>query len=145
MIGKLALAASMLVLPALAYGDDKDVIDYREHIMKTLNEQAEALGMILSTAIADNNATAHLEIIALTASTALKAFEPKVPGGESKPDVWAKWPDFSKRMNEFAAKTAEAARLAKEKGPKAGLSDIDNTLTCKSCHEVYREEKKKSK
>src|SRR5258706_9284836 len=107
MIGKLALAASMLVLPALAYGDDKDVIDYREHIMKTLNEQAEALGMILSTAIADNNATAHLEIIALTASTALKAFEPKVPGGESKPDVWAKWPDFSKRMNEFAAKTAE--------------------------------------
>jgi cytochrome c556 len=118
-------------------------IDYREHIMKTLNEQSEALGMILSTAIPDDNASAHLEIIALTASTALKAFEPKIPGGESKSAVWTNWPDFSKRMQEFTAKTADAAKLAKEKGSKAGLTDIDKTLTCKSCHDTYREEKKK--
>jgi cytochrome c556 len=123
--------------------DDYDTIDYRQHIMKTLNEQAEALGMIVSTVVPDDNTAAHLEIIALTASTALKAFEPKVPGGESKTEVWSNWPDFSKRMKEFAAKTAAAAKLVKEKGAKAGLSDIDSTLTCKSCHEVYREEKKK--
>jgi cytochrome c556 len=133
----------MVLLPSLADADDQDVIAYREHIMKTLNEQAEALGMIVSTTIPDENTAAHLEIIALTASTALKAFEPKVPGGESKLVVWSNWPDFSKRMNEFAAKTAEAAKLARESGAKAGLTDIDHTLTCKSCHEVYREEKKK--
>ena len=88
-----------------------DVIDYREHIMRTLNEQSEALGMILSTAIPDDNASAHLEIIALTASTALKAFEPKILGGESKSAVWTNWPDFSKRMQEFSTKTADAAKL----------------------------------
>jgi cytochrome c556 len=143
LISKIALSTSMMGVPALADIADKDVIDYREHIMKTLNEQAEALGMILSTTIPDDNAAAHLEIIALTASTALKAFEAKIQGGESKSTVWSNWPDFAKRMNEFSARTAEAAKLAKEKGAKAGLTDIDSTLTCKSCHEIYREEKKK--
>ena len=44
---------------------DKDVIDYRRHIMNTLNEQSGALGMILSTAIPGDNIAAHLEAIML--------------------------------------------------------------------------------
>lgn len=141
--GTAALAASAVLLPGLASADDKDVIEYRQHVMNTLNEQSGALGMILSTAIPGDNAAAHLEILALTAATALKTFEPNVPGGESKPEVWAKWDDFSKRMNEFAQKTAAASKLAKEKGATAAMTNILDVLTCKSCHEVYRDEKKK--
>jgi len=134
------LAATSLI--PLAHADDKDTIDYRQHIMNTLNEQSAALGQILSTAVPDDNAVAHLNAIALTASTALKAFEPKVPGGEARPRVWSDWPDFSKRMNEFAQKTAAAAKTANEQGKDAALSNILDALTCKSCHDVYREEKK---
>jgi len=123
--------------------DSKSAIEYREHIMNALNEQSGALGEILSTAIADDNAPAHLEVIALGASIALKAFEPKIPGGEAKPDVWTHWPDFSKRMNEFAQKTAQSVKRAKEQGKEAALSNILDALTCKDCHDVYREEKKK--
>ncbi len=53
-------------------GQDKDqaIIDYRQHIMKTLNEQSAALGQILSTSVADTNTRAHLQAIAIAASIA---------------------------------------------------------------------------
>lgn len=132
------------LLPAVVRADDKDVIEYREHIMKTLEEQSDAVGMILSTTIPGDNTAAHLQAIALTAQIALKAFEAKVLGGEAKPEVWTNWADFSKRMNDFAKKTAILAALVKEKGaddPILGEKVVD-ALTCKSCHEVYRKEKK---
>ena len=84
--------------------------------MNTLNEQAAALGEILSGAMPDDNVVAHMDALALTAATALKAFEPKVPGGEAQPEVWSQWADFSRRMNEFAQHTAAMAKL----GPRAG-------------------------
>jgi cytochrome c556 len=125
-----------------AFADDKDTIEYREHIMNTLNEQAGALGQILSGAVPDDNVIAHLDALSLTASTALKAFTPKALGGEAKPDVWANWPDFSKRMNEFAKKTAEMAKKAHEQGKEAGLADVVDALSCKGCHDTYRKEQK---
>ena len=139
----------LMVLGILSMGslssvqaDDKDVVDYREHVMNTLNEQSEALGQILSTTIPDDNVVGHLDSLALTASIALKAFESKVSGGEANPEVWSDWADFSKRMNEFAQKTAAAAKDAHEHGKDAGLADFADALTCKSCHKIYRHEKK---
>jgi len=87
-------------------------------------------------------AIAHLDAIALSASIALKAFERKVPGGEAKPEVWTNWPDFSKRMNELAQNTSQAAKTAREKGKETALGNILDALTCKGCHDTYREEKK---
>lgn len=148
--GRLMAAVIIALLVPVSYAadtdeshySDKDVIAYREHIMNALNEQSSALGQILSTAVPDDNAVAHLQIIALSASTALRAFEAKVPGGEAKPEVWSNWPDFSKRMKEFADKTAQAAKIAKEQGKDAALANILDALTCKTCHDVYRREVK---
>lgn len=131
-------AVSVLaLLPALAAGADKDVVDYRQHIMKTLNEQTAALGQILSGAVPDDNVQMHLDALALTASTALKAFEAKVPGGEAKPEVWTKWTDFSKRMTEFAEKTALMAKTGREEGKDAAFTQAIDALSCKSCHDAY--------
>src|ERR1700676_1545586 len=144
MIRRIAVLGVLpLSLSAAALADDKDVIDYRQHIMNTLNEQSAALGQILSTAVPGDNAGAHIDAIALTASTALTAFQPKVQGGEAKPEVWRNWADFSKRMNEFADKTRDAAKMAKENGANVALANILDALTCKSCHEIYRDERKK--
>ena len=141
------LCVAVLSLPALlptaAHADDKDVVDYRMHVMNTLNEQSAAMGQILSGVIPEKNTQAHLEAIALAASTALKAFESKVPGGESKAEVWTNWADFSKRMNEFSRQTREAAKAAKEKGLTAAAPGIiDAMSSCKNCHDLYRQEKK---
>ncbi len=139
-------AAALLAVQgvASAAADHADAIDYRQHIMNSLNEQAGALGEILSGAVPDDNVLAHLDALALIASTALKAFEPKVPGGEAKPEVWSNWADFSQRMTEFAQGTAAMAKLAHEKGKDAGLAKVMDALSCKKCHDTYRREKKAS-
>ena len=140
---KMLWVVSLVLTPALtpAYADDQDVIDYRQHIMSTLQAQSAALGQILSYAVPDDNVVAHLDAIALTASTALKAFEPKVQGGEAKPEVWSDWADFSKRMNEFAQMTEAMARTAHEQGQEAALEQVIDALSCKSCHDIYQNEK----
>jgi cytochrome c556 len=132
-----------VLMPGGARADDKDVIEYREHIMKTLNEQASAIGMILSGAAPDANLVEHIEIISLMADIALRSFEPKVQGGQAKPQVWTDWADFSKRMNEFARNATAVAKTAKEKGKDAATANILDALPCKSCHDIYRDDSKK--
>jgi cytochrome c556 len=143
---KRILAAPLLALslmPAASTADDQDVIDYRRGIMDTLKAQSSALGMIMSGAIPDDNVVAHIDIIAETASIALKSFEPKVEGGDAKAEVWARWDDFSARMNEFAGKAAAMSKTAHEKGKDAALEQVVDALTCKQCHDVYRVKKPK--
>ncbi len=125
------------VAPAFA-ADDQDVIDYRQRIMRTLDAQVAALGQILSGATPDDQVVSHLEVIALAAAQAAKSFEPKVAGGESKPEVWTNWTDFSAKMKDFEDKTADAARTAREQGKDAALTDILAALSCKQCHDPYR-------
>lgn len=143
MPSKSLLFLALSTLPALAApvgSSDSDVIDYRRHIMGSLHEQSAALGQILSGVVPDDDVVAQLEAISLTASIALKAFEPRVPGGESKPEVWSNWPDFAKRMTTLADKASEMARIAKEQGARAALEKAGDALECKSCHELYRED-----
>jgi cytochrome c556 len=139
------MAGTVLIAAAAAsaaHADDQDVIDYREHIMKTMGEQAAAIGQILQQKAPAENFATHAQILAITAATAKKAFEPKVPGGEAKPDVWAQWPDFVKRLDELTAATADLARIAKTGGMAAAAPKVQ-TLPCKSCHDTYRAEMKK--
>ena len=141
-VGGFAVAIAMVVaLPIVARADDKDVIDYREHIMKTLDAQTAAIGMIVSTQIGEDNLVQHAEAIALTAKQALKSFEAKVPGGESKPEIWANWPDFEKRMKDFVEKTDKLAVSAKTGGVPVVMEQMVDALTCKGCHDVYRNKK----
>jgi cytochrome c556 len=118
--------------------DDQDVIDYRTHIMKTMDEQLGAIGMILENKAPPDNFAAHLKILAITASQAKKAFEPKVPGGNAKPEIWANWPDFSKRLDELAAGTSDLATAAQHESVAAVGGKLRSVIKCKSCHETYR-------
>lgn len=141
--GAPALALLGLLHGGAAFADDKNTIEYRQHVMKSMDGPAAALGQIVSGAVPDDDAAAHMEALALTASIALRAFEAKVPGGEAKPEIWSHWSDFSKRMKEFAQKTAEATREIKAKGKDADLATlVVDALNCKGCHETYRHEKK---
>jgi cytochrome c556 len=105
--------------------------------MKTLDEQTNAIGMILSGVIPDDNLQLHMDAIATTAAMALRSFEPNVPGGDSKPEVWSNWEDFSARMTDFEKKTANMARVAREEGPENAGELAIEALDCKSCHKLY--------
>ena len=138
--GVALIAAATLPGPVLA--DAQDTIDYRQHIMKTMGESAQALGMINAGKANAADFATYAQILAVTAATAEKAFTPKVPGGEAKPDVWAKWDDFDKRLKELVANTADLAKTAQAGGKDAAGPKLQATLTCKGCHDVYREMKK---
>jgi len=127
-----------------ADSSSKDVIDYRQDVMKTLEEQSSILGEMASGVVPSDNMNTDMQILALAASTGLKAFTPKVPGGKAKPEVWSNWDDFSKKMNDFAQKAADGAKAAQAQGSDAAMTAlVDIANGCKGCHDQYREEEKK--
>jgi len=142
--GYLAVGCVCLVMAAsMARADDQDVIDYREHVMKTMGEQVAAIGQILQQKAPAENFAIHAQILAVTAATAKRAFEPKILGGEAKAEVWTQWADFSKRLDTLTAATAALATTAKAGGVAAAAPQVEATFTCKNCHDTYRVEKKK--
>jgi cytochrome c556 len=135
---QLALGAALLAasLGRVAVADDQDSIDYRQHIMKTIGEQAASITMILQHKAPAENLATHAKLLALSAATAGKAFEPKAPGGNAKPDVWSNWSDFSKRMDAFVAATDDLAK-ATVGGGAAAAAKSQAALACKGCHDQY--------
>ena len=133
------LALGALLLSALPIrADDQDVIDYRTHVMKTLGEQMGAIGMILENKAPPDNLGLHLKVVAVTATQAKKAFEPKVLGGNAKPEVWSNWPDFSKRLDELVTATADLAAAAPHESVASIGAKLGPSLKCKGCHDNYR-------
>ncbi len=78
------------LLPISSFADDQDVRDYRSHIMKTLGEQFAALNQITKGKAPAADVATQAEVLRITAGAAKIAFEPKVQGGEAKPEVWEK-------------------------------------------------------
>jgi cytochrome c556 len=135
-------AALLLTHPGAVRADDEDVITYRQLIMKQLDAEAAALGMMISGQIPPDSLALEAKSLANAAKAARKAFEPNVPGGEAKPEVWSKWDDFAKRMDTFAQKSQEMATAA-ETGNVTAVTELMIPATpCKSCHESYRNKKK---
>jgi cytochrome c556 len=97
-VGALLLPFFWLGLQQAAHAENQDTIDYREAIMKQLDAEAAAIGMIVSGQVPADSLALQAKALANSAKSALKAFEPRVPGGEAKPEVWTKWDDFSKRF-----------------------------------------------
>jgi cytochrome c556 len=131
----LALAA-LLLGSAAVRADDQDVIDYRVHVMKSMAEELGAINMVLAKKGPADNLVAHAQALAVTAPQARKAFEPKVAGGKSKPEVWSNWADFAKQLDALVSQTDELAKAAKDGGAAAVASKIQS-LNCKSCHDTY--------
>jgi cytochrome c556 len=140
-VGALLLPIILLGFQQAAQADGQDNIDYRQEIMKQLDAEAAALGMIVSGQIPPDSLSLQARALASSAKSALKAFEPKVPGGEAKPEVWAKWDDFSKRMQTFAQKSEEMAKVSETGNVQKVTELMIDALPCKACHDVYRQKK----
>jgi cytochrome c556 len=131
------ILAGLLGVTATVFADDQDVIDYRQHVMNTLGDQLAAVHMILDKKAPPDAFVTHMKVIAIAATQAKSAFEPKVAGGNSKPEMWSNWADFAKRLDALTAATASLAKAAQDGGPAAVAPKLDATLDCKSCHDLY--------
>jgi len=141
-VGGLTMAALVAVVPMAAHADDQDTMDYRAHVMSTLGSQAGALFMILQQKAPPDNFASHVKTLHLTATQAMKAFEPHVEGGtakgDAKPNIWSEWDDFSGKMTELVEKLAALDKAAQEGGMAAAAPMVQGAFTCKGCHDEYR-------
>jgi cytochrome c556 len=110
----------------------------RQQIMKQLETDTTKLGQIAAGEIQADTLAALTKSIAQGAKDARDAFQSKVPGGRTKPEAWSNWPDFSQRLDNFSAKTADMAKLGAN-GDVAGVTSMMlEALPCKECHDLYR-------
>lgn len=128
--------AALLMGSVAVRADDQDVIDYRVHVMKSLAEELGSINMILARKAPPDNLAAHVQALAATAPQARKAFEPKVAGGKSRPEVWSNWADFAKQLDQLVSQTDELAKAAKD-GGAAAVGPRIQSLDCKGCHDTY--------
>lgn len=136
--GYVVVTALLAAFSAPGQADDQETIDYRQHIMKSMGEQAKIIDMIVNKRAPAADLAKHIQVLATTATMAKSAFEPEVPGGESKPEVWSKWDDFARRLDAMTAATADLARTAQSGGLSAVTPKLQSALDCKGCHDTYR-------
>ena len=129
--------AALVCLTTTVVADDSDAIDYRKHVMKTLGEQLAAIDMIVAKRAPPDAFTVHVKTIAITTTQAKKAFELKVAGGASKPEVWTNWADFAKRLDAMAAAADGLAKEATAGNAATVGPKIRTALDCEGCHKIY--------
>lgn len=134
-----AIALTAQQAPAALSQDDADAIILdRQLIMQALEKDVEVLGSIVAGTAPPTEMVARARSVAKNAKAAVTSFEPNVPGGASKPEVWTNWDDFRKRMELFATETEKMAK-ASESGNLAVVGEaMIGALQCKQCHDVYR-------
>ncbi len=137
-----ALAAMVFSLGLTsAQAEDKDVIDYRQNLMKSLGAHAGALGAIAQNKVpyADNLAF-HADAIAAAAEAAPLAFKQELVGGTAAAAVWEDWDDFEGRFIALAAAAKEVAAAARSGGMAEAGPKMGGMFICKACHDNFRTE-----
>lgn len=134
-----AMVTSMLAVGSTAVGAaGADPVEYRQQIMRSIDAQTSAIGQILAGTIPEDNFASHLEVVSLSASLAVAAFERGVPGGDTLPKAWQENVKFLRAMQEFSDNAAKAARIARQEGKDAAAVAVIDALPCRQCHDVYR-------
>ena len=138
-VAKALLGVWICLIPGLARAEDADVIEYRQHIMKSLEAQFEAVMLILTARAPEAHILGHMEALEETASLALKVFETKVLGGKALPKVWDDWAHFSATMKEFDERLKTAVAMTRTQGAPGALQGLE-FVSCQKCHDVYRKQ-----
>jgi cytochrome c556 len=137
--GTLALGGLAAISPAASQSLDP-VLD-RQLVMQQLDRDAKALGLILAGIEPAEGLAARTSAIAKGAKEARDAFQDRQPGGSTLPQAWENWDDFSRRLDEFAAKADEMARIGQSGNVTAVNEVVLDAMPCKQCHELYRSRK----
>ena len=139
--GIVALFASVAVSraqDAVEPPSAEEVILDRQLAMQQLEEHADLLGGVLAGIEPPEMLAQYTRQVADDAVAARAAFQAQVPGGATKPEAWANWEDFSRRMDEMVTRT-EAMAVAGETGSVGLINEmVVDALPCGACHQLYR-------
>ena len=146
--GGTSLSAVEPVAPAavdvskLSKDEIETLIYERQQLMIQIDKDSELLGEIVAGIAPASKLKETTAALARDAKESHAAFSMKVPGGRTKPEAWSNWADFSKRLDAFVAGAEKIAKLG-ETGSVPAVNDVlGDAMTCKACHDLYREPKK---
>ncbi|MET0270079.1 MAG: cytochrome c [Sphingomonas sp.] len=142
-VGVRADAAANAPAPAAMSKAEADgIIFERQNLMLQLGKDAETLGDIAAGIQPKTKLADVTRSIAETTAASRAAFEPNVPGGRAKPEIWTNWADYARRLDELDKGAKQLAELG-AKGDLATLTNVlADALPCKGCHDAYRGPKK---
>ena len=134
---------TMFFVSAVGYAGDKEIIDYRQSLMKSLGKDAKALAPIMRGKTTYDGAivSKHLNSIANIANKAQLAFAAAVPGkaqGEASPEIWNNWEDFKSRFAALEVEAQKVADLSNSRTKAEIVPQMGKLFVCKSCHDLYR-------
>ena len=138
-----ALAAFVLTLglSSAQAAEDKDVMDYRQNLMKSLGAHAGAFVAIAQNKVPyGDNLAYHADAIAIAAEAALLGFKQDLPGGTAAANIWEDWDDFEGRFVSLAAAAKDVAAAARSGGMAEVGPKMNSMFSCKACHDTYRTE-----
>lgn len=134
----LAVASLGLCIAAPALPAGQSAVEYRQHLMKTLEAQFQAITLIYIGGAPAENLHSHLTAALLTARMMPAAFAPRAPGGASQPQIWTRWDDYALHMREFEARVAIALEASKHGTPPQDVLFHIDAISCRECHDRYR-------
>ena len=138
-----AIAAIVLSLgfSSVQAAEDKDVIDYRQNLMKSLGAHGAALGAIAQNKVPyGDNLALHADAIAAASDAALLAFKQDLPGGTAAANIWTDWDDFEGRFMALSVAAKDVAAAARSGGMAEAGPKMGGMFICKACHDEYRTE-----
>lgn len=123
---------------SLAQDDGGDPVLDRQLVMQQLEKDSGLMGKILAGIEPKDKLSATADALAKDAKEVRAAFQSKTPGGRTKPEAWANWADFSKRLDDMVTKTEHMAEVAKTGNVNAVTELVADAIPCRDCHMTYR-------
>lgn len=141
MLSLAVLAGTVTVQTTRAQDQDGDPVMDRQLVMQQIEKDSKVMGKILAGIEPKEKLAETAEALARDAKEARASFQSKTPGGATKPEAWANWDDFSKRLDDMVVKTEHMAEVAKTGNVTAVTELVADAIPCRSCHMAYRKPK----
>lgn len=129
------------------FGQEIDVVKYRNNMMKAISGHMGAMGELLKgkASYAPGHLAYHAQSLSMTSTLILDAFPEGSMTGKTraKAEIWEKWSEFEKATFDFQNETSKLATVV----ASGNLEMIGQQMkavgkTCGSCHKPFRAKKK---
>lgn len=138
-----AFAAAGAQTTGISKEEAESLIYERQQVMSDMDKQGELIGSIVAGEVPPDKLPEVTKALAKSARESVDLWQRKVPGGDEKPEVWTQHDDFMKRMEHFAMKSDEMAKVAQTGNMNGVIELLVEAMPCKECHDLYRVPKKK--
>lgn len=138
-----AYAAAQAETTALSKEETESLIYERQQVMSQLDKDGELIGSIVAGEVPPDKLVEVTRSLAKGARESVDMWKRQIPGGDAKPEVWTQHDDFMKRMELFAVKSDQMAKVAETGNMNGVIELLVDAMPCKECHDLYRVPKKK--